>query len=188
MNSIEWSPDGWLCGAAKLNSPNHDARPTGTRVSVLVVHGISLPAGEFGGDAVLQLFCNELDCSLPQFRELEGVRVSAHFLICRDGGLTQFVSCDQRAWHAGRSRWRGKDRCNDVSVGIELEGSDLVPYSRAQYSTLAALVGSLASRYPIADIIGHSDVAPGRKTDPGASFDWAHFRSLREPPPQSASD
>jgi AmpD protein len=168
--------------ARQVYSPNQDERPAGTRVSLLVIHGISLPPGRFGSDAVERLFTNTLDCdSHPGFHALRGLRVSAHFLIRRTGELVQFVACDRRAWHAGASRWAGRERCNDFSIGVELEGADSVPYTAAQYARLARLTRILRTRYPISDIAGHCDIAPGRKTDPGPSFDWQRYRSLIGP-------
>jgi N-acetyl-anhydromuramoyl-L-alanine amidase len=171
---------GWLAGARRLPSPNFDARPPGSPVELLVIHNISLPPHQFGGQAVIDLFLDRLDLAAHPFFAtwLTGVRVSAHLYIRRDGELIQFVSCDQRAWHAGASEWRGRPRCNDVSIGIELEGSDLIPYRDAQYQALAAVARALRAAYPIADMVGHSDIAPGRKTDPGPFFDWTRFRAL----------
>jgi len=163
--------------AIQVPSPNCDARPQRTRITLIVVHGISLPPGEFGGDGILALFTNRLDTAAhPAYAAIATLRVSAHFLIRRDGALIQFVPCGRRAWHAGVSRWRGRERCNDFSIGIELEGTDLLPYTARQYARLAMLLAALAERYPIADIVGHSDIAPGRKTDPGPAFDWARLR------------
>jgi AmpD protein len=144
------------------------------------VHGISLPPGVFGGDDVARLFTNTLDpASHDSYASLAGLRVSSHFFIRRDGELVQFVGCNDRAWHAGVSSWRGRERCNDFSVGIELEGADRVPYEDAQYPRLAVLLRALKRRYPgIADAVGHSDVAPGRKTDPGPAFDWDRLARL----------
>lgn len=157
----------------QVPSPNCDARPPGTDLSLLVVHGISLPPGRFGGDAIGRLFTNRLNpASHPYFASIAGLRVSAHFLIRRTGVLLQFVPCTARAWHAGESTWRGRSACNDFSIGIELEGTDDRPYTGAQYRTLSRLVQALATRYAIRDVAGHSDVAPGRKTDPGMHFDW----------------
>lgn len=173
---------GIVRAAAQIPSPNFDARPDGTRVSLIVVHGISLPPGEFGGPWIVELFTNRLNPRAhPYFAQLENAKVSAHFLIRREGSLAQFVACEQRAWHAGSSRWRGRDRCNDFSVGIELEGTDELPYTDGQYVTLAALTRALRRRYPIRDIAGHCDIAPGRKTDPGPHFDWKRFRQAIAP-------
>lgn len=147
-------------------------------VDLIVVHAISLPPGEFGGDAIERLFANTLDPGLhPYYREIDGLRVSAHFLIRRDGALVQFVSCDRRAWHAGASRWRERERCNDFSIGIELEGCDALPFEAAQYECLATLIAAIERRHPIADIVGHADISPGRKTDPGPQFDWHQLRA-----------
>jgi len=156
-----------------VRSPNQDARPRGTEISLLVVHCISLPPGEFGGDAIERLFTNRLDSAAhPYFRTIAGLRVSAHFLIRRAGELVQFVPLERRAWHAGVSSWRGRARCNDFSVGVELEGTEDAVFTAAQYRRLARLVGHLRTQLPLRDIAAHSDVAPGRKTDPGAHFDW----------------
>lgn len=156
-----------------VESPNHDERPPGSEISLVVLHSISLPPGEYGGDAIERLFTNCLD---PQahayFREICGLKVSAHFLVRRDGSVVQFVPVERRAWHAGASSWRGRSRCNDFSVGIELEGAEDTPFEAVQYGALVSLVRQLRASLPIRDIAAHSDVAPGRKTDPGAHFDW----------------
>jgi AmpD protein len=155
------------------DSPNHDERPAGVEISLVVLHSISLPPGEYGGEHIERLFANCLDpAAHPYFREVHALRVSAHFLVRRDGELVQFVPLERRAWHAGASSWRGRDRCNDFSVGIELEGSDDAPFEDAQYAALAALIADLGKRLPLRDIAAHSEIAPGRKTDPGAGFDW----------------
>lgn len=173
------SAAGWLTGARVVPSPNHDDRPDGERVRLLVIHAISLPPGDFGGDGVEQLFTNRLDPEAhPYYREIHALRVSAHFLIRRDGGLVQFVSTTCRAWHAGVSSWRDKSRCNDFSIGIELEGSDDQPFMPIQYIRLARLIRILRRAYGIEDVVGHSDIAPGRKTDPGPHFDWSRLRQL----------
>jgi AmpD protein len=165
--------DGRASASRRVHSPNRDERPPGTAITLLVVHGISLPPGEFGGDAIERLFANRLDPDAhPYFATIAQLRVSAHFLVRRDGRLLQFVPCAQRAWHAGASAWRGRERCNDFSIGIELEGTDALPYTRGQYRMLGRIIRALARRYPIEDVVGHSDVAPGRKTDPGPAFDW----------------
>lgn len=167
--------------ARQAVTPNHDDRPVGARISLLVIHAISLPPGQFGGGEVEALFGNALDCSEhPYFEQLRGLRVSVHFFIRRDGELIQFVSCDRRAWHAGQSRWKGQDRCNDFSIGVELEGTDEQPFAGAQYLVLVRLVRALRARYPIEDLVGHADIAPGRKTDPGPFFDWEYFLGLLE--------
>ena len=156
-----------------VESPNHDERPPGTEVTLVVLHSISLPPGEYGGDAIERLFTNCLDPQAhPYFREICALKVSAHFLVRRDGSLVQFVPVERRAWHAGASAWRGRERCNDFSVGIELEGSEEEGFEQAQYVSLVALLKNLRQTLPLRDIAGHSDVAPGRKTDPGAHFDW----------------
>ena len=162
-----------------MPSPNRDARPADAAVVLIVVHGISLPPGRFEGDAIERFFGNRLDAAEhPYFASIANLRVSSHFLIRRDGALTQFVSCDERAWHAGESTWRGRSRCNDFSIGIELEGSDEIPYAGAQYAMLARLVRALRGRYGIEEVVGHSDIAPGRKTDPGPAFDWPRLARL----------
>lgn len=168
--------DGWVTGARQVLSPNCDGRPPQVPVTLAVLHSISLPRGEYGGDAIERLFTNRLDpAAHPSFAALAGLRVSAHFLIRRDGGLVQFVPLQKRAWHAGASRWRGRERCNDFSVGIELEGVDDGAFAPAQLRRLPALVAALAVRLPLRAIAAHSDVAPGRKTDPGSGFDWARL-------------
>jgi AmpD protein len=170
--------DGWSAGAQRLPSPNFDARPEGGVVDLLVVHNISLPPGRFGGPYIADLFRNCLDYAAdPYFEQLRSLRVSAHFLIRRDGSVIQFVSADARAWHAGVSSFGGRERCNDFSIGIELEGSDFVPFEPVQYETLAALTAALERRYGFADVAGHEHIAPGRKTDPGPFFDWAAYRA-----------
>lgn len=165
---------GWWRHARRVRSPNFGARPAGVDISLVVVHSISLPPGEFGGDAIERLFTNRLDpCAHAGFAALEGLRVSAHFLIRRTGCVTQFVSCDDRAWHAGTSMWRGRNDCNDWSIGIELEGLEGGTFEHVQYVNLRRLVLSLTARYPLSEIVGHEHVAPGRKADPGARFDWS---------------
>lgn len=167
---------GWLEGARHLPSPNFDARPPGVRIELLVIHHISLPAGRFSGDSIERLFSNTLDPRAhASFAPLAGLRVSTHFLIRRRGELLQFVDCDERAWHAGESSFRGRVRCNDFSIGVELEGTGEREYTHAQYRRLARLTGLLRERYPLRWTAGHSDIAPGRKHDPGPSFDWARF-------------
>lgn len=175
---------GYARGARQIPSPNHDARPDGGAVSLAIVHGISLPPGQFGTDDVARLFTNTLEPSAdPFYAGIAHLRVSAHFFIRRDGSLVQFVSCQDRAWHAGVSSWRGRERCNDYSIGIELEGTDALPYEGVQYRRLAGLLRGLRARYPLRDVVGHSDVAPGRKTDPGPVFDWGYLASLVGAPP-----
>lgn len=176
--ALEIDENGIAAGARFIPSPNCDDRPRGEAIRLIVVHNISLPPGEFGGDDIARLFCNTLDCGAHPFYEgLRDLRVSAHFLVRRGGELLQFVPCTRRAWHAGLSAWRGRGRCNDFSVGVELEGVDAVQYADAQYATLEALAAALAHAYPIEDVVGHADIAPGRKTDPGQAFDWPRFRA-----------
>ena len=171
--------DGFLRGARYFASPHCDERPQDAAVELLVIHNISLPPGQFGGSEIVDLFCNRLDCDAhPYFATIRELKVSSHFLIRRDGEFIQFVSCDKRAWHAGASSWRGREGCNDFSIGIELEGTDDVPFEDAQYKWLAELTRALKAKYPIVDIVGHSEIAPGRKTDPGPCFDWARYRSM----------
>lgn len=171
--------EGILAGATQIASPNADERPEDAVVTLLVVHGISLPPGEYGGDAIARLFANTLDFSAhPYYETLRELKVSSHFLIRRDGELLQFVPCARRAWHAGASVWRGRERCNDFSVGVELEGTDDQAYAGAQYLKLGALFLALRNRYPIVDVAGHADIAPPRKTDPGPAFDWGRFREI----------
>ena len=168
--------DGRLAPCRYVESPNHDERPAGTAVTLLVLHSISLPPGEYGGDAIERFFTNRLDpAAHPYFAGIAALRVCAHFLVRRSGELVQFVPTGRRAWHAGASTWRGRTRCNDFSVGVELEGLDDAPFAEAQYAPLARLTRALQRRLPIRDVAGHSDVAPGRKSDPGAGFDWARF-------------
>jgi AmpD protein len=172
MSRARWRR-GWLDGARRICSPNCNERPAGTRIGLALLHSISLPPGVFGGDAIERLFTNTLDWrEHPYFAQIEGIEVSAHFVIRRDGELLQFVSCDERAWHAGASSWRGRDSCNDYSIGIELEGLEGDRFEAAQYDALVALLRALARRYPIDQVAGHEHVAPGRKHDPGAGFDW----------------
>lgn len=175
---------GWYAPARALPSPNFGPRPAGAAVELIVVHSISLPPGDYRGAAVQALFTNTLDWDAhPYFQQIRGLQVSAHFYVRRDGAAWQFVSCDERAWHAGASNWRGRDNCNDHSVGIELEGLEGDRFEPAQYATLARLCRALAARYPITAIAGHEHVAPGRKQDPGPGFDWRGLkRRLRWPP------
>lgn len=173
---------GLVAPARHCLSPNQDARPTDTRLELIVIHGISLPPGAFGGEHIHALFCNQLQADAhPYFATISALRVSAHVLVQRDGAITQFVPFHQRAWHAGVSSFRGREQCNDFSVGIELEGTDDSPYTDDQYRAAAALVDALTAAYPSLGtnpVVGHCDIAPGRKTDPGASFDWHYLRSL----------
>lgn len=169
--------NGWCAGARHLPSPNFDQRPAGSAIELLVIHNISLPPGQFGGPYIASLFANTLDHDAhPYFDQLRPLRVSSHFLILRTGELMQFVSADARAWHAGVSLFDGRERCNDFSIGIELEGSDFVPFEPAQYRCLAALTQALLRRYPLVSVVGHEHIAPGRKTDPGPCFDWLAYR------------
>lgn len=174
--------NGWLAGVRRVPSPNRDERPPGAGPDLVVVHAISLPPGEFGGAWIDRLFTNRLDPQAhPYFAEIADLRVSAHALIGRDGTLTQYVPFHQRAWHAGRSCWEGREECNDFSIGIELEGTDEQAFEPLQYERLAALVSALADTYPGIDrrrLAGHCDVAPGRKTDPGPYFDWDRLHEL----------
>jgi N-acetyl-anhydromuramoyl-L-alanine amidase len=167
---------GLMRGARQVSSPNFDARPEGAPIDLIVVHGISLPPGEFGGPWIDGLFTNSLPPDVhPYFAEIAGLRVSSHVVIARDGAVSQYVSFNDRAWHAGRSSFEGRIECNDYSVGIELEGEDTVPYEPAQYEALGEVVAALRAAYPLlarGRITGHSDVAPARKTDPGPAFDW----------------
>jgi AmpD protein len=170
--------DGLHRDARQAPSPNCDSRPDGVRATLLVVHSISLPPGEFGGDAIERLFTNQLDpAAHPAFAELRSVRVSAHFLVRRDGELVQFVPIHLRAWHAGASRWRARARCNDFSVGVELEGTPERAFADAQYEPLARLARELRAALPLREIAAHSDVAPDRKIDPGRHFDWPRLFS-----------
>jgi AmpD protein len=169
---VTWH-EGWWSGAEAIASPNFGQRPAGATVSLVVLHSISLPPGQYGGDAVERLFTNTLDPQAhPAFADLRGLQVSAHFFLRRDGVLLQFVSCDQRAWHAGASSWRGRDNCNDYSIGIELEGLEGDHFEPVQYERLAKLLRVLQTRYGRFDVAGHEHVAPGRKCDPGPGFDW----------------
>jgi AmpD protein len=173
---------GLLAGARQVLSPHFDERPAGMAPELFVVHGISLPPGEFGGPWIDRLFTGTLPAEAhPYFREIAAQRVSAHALIRRDGAIVQYVPFGERAWHAGKSEYRGRSSCNDFSIGVELEGTDETAYSDAQYVTLAVLAAALLQAYPSLStqaIVGHSDIAPGRKSDPGAAFDWPRFRAL----------
>jgi AmpD protein len=178
-SALSITAEGLVTGVCYIASPNCDERPAGCAIELLVVHAISLPPGEFGGPGVLELFTNRLrPAAHPYYARIADLRVSAHFLIRRDGRLVQFVPCRLRAWHAGVSRWGERERCNDFSIGVELEGCDAVPFEAAQYRKLTALIRALRKRYPIRDIVGHADIAPGRKTDPGPHFDWARYRAV----------
>lgn len=175
---MAWAIDdaGWCDGIARSDCSNFDARPDGTEISLLVIHNISLPPQVYGGHFVEDLFANRLDCDAhPYFDQLRGLKVSAHFFIRRDGRVVQFVPTTERAWHAGLSNFKGRERCNDFSIGIELEGSDVDDFCDVQYTTLAVLAAAIADRHPISDVTGHENIAPGRKTDPGPHFDWVRF-------------
>jgi N-acetyl-anhydromuramoyl-L-alanine amidase len=178
--SSGWRTGGWFGPARAVASPNCNARPSGVQVELALIHSISLPPGRYDGEAIERLFQNRLDevaDAHPYFARLRGVRVSSHFLVRRDGTLVQFVGCDDRAWHAGESQWRGRPACNDYSVGIELEGLEGLCFEPSQYDALLVLLRALAAHYPIAGIAGHEHVAPGRKRDPGPGFDWRRVRA-----------
>ena len=173
---MKLNSQGWFSGVRRIESPNFDTRPPHVAISLLIIHSISLPPGEFGGSAVKQLFTNTLNPEEHSYYEqLRGVKVSSHFFIRRNGEVIQFVSCLNRAWHAGMSLWQGRARCNDFSIGIELEGTDFVTYEDAQYRSLAYLTRRLQRNYLFSGIVGHADVAPDRKTDPGPHFDWSRY-------------
>jgi len=175
----QWGADGWFAGARASTSPNCNPRPVGAQPELALIHSISLPPGRYGGDAIERLFTNRLDCDAhPYYLSLREMRVSSHFLIRRDGELLQFVGCDERAWHAGPSLWRGRSGCNDFSIGIELEGLEGLLFETAQYSALARLLVALATRYPVSAVAGHEHVSVGRKHDPGAGFDWGRLAQL----------
>jgi AmpD protein len=173
---------GLMRGARQIASPNHDSRPAGVQADLIVVHGISLPPGEYGGPWIDRLFTNTLPADVhPYFAEIGPLRVSSHLVVMRDGAVTQYVRFTDRAWHAGKSIFEGRAACNDFSVGVELEGTDTQPYTAAQYDSLAKAVAALCAAYPRlspARLVGHSDIAPGRKTDPGPAFDWPRARRL----------
>lgn len=176
MNSIKINRQGIASAANFIKSPNQDARPEGCQITLMVIHNISLPSGQYGGNGVIELFTNTLDASAhPYYAEIHQLKVSSHFFIRRNGELIQFVPCSQRAWHAGVSNWQGRERCNDFSVGIELEGSDVDAFETVQYDVLNRLLTALKKAYPITDVVGHSDIAPGRKTDPGPCFNWSRI-------------
>jgi AmpD protein len=179
--TLRVSPDGWVTGVDRVASPNVDARPVGAEISLVIIHNISLPPGCYGEGNVERLFTNQCLGPAPGLLgRLADVRVSAHFFIARSGRCTQFVSCRERAWHAGASTFRGRTRCNDFSIGIELEGSDFEPFVEIQYETLNAVLAALLSAYPVHAIVGHSDVSTDRKTDPGPFFRWDALRVRRE--------
>jgi AmpD protein len=170
---------GWCSLVRRCHSPNFGPRPQQACIDLLVVHSISLPPGEYGGPQIEQLFANTLDFDAhPYFQQIRGLQVSAHFLVRRTGEILQFVSCDDRAWHAGQSCWRGRSQCNDDSIGIELEGLEGTPFAPGQYAALAQLARAIAARYPITHIAGHEHIAPGRKQDPGPCFDWRTLQQL----------
>lgn len=172
-----WTHDGWWGAARAVPSPNFGERPADARIDLVVVHSISLPPGHHGGTHIESLFTNRLDWDAhPYFEQIRGIEVSAHFVILRNGELLQFVSCDRRAWHAGRSSFEGRDNCNDYSIGVELEGLEGHAFAPVQYHRLCDLLKALRERYPIQHVRGHEHVAPGRKQDPGAAFDWAAVR------------
>lgn len=181
-NLVIGKHDGWLRAARRVVSPNADCRPEGVDAELIVVHAISLPPGEFGGSAIDELFCNRLDAQAhPYYCEIANLEVSAHALIRRDGSVTQYVPFHLRAWHAGQSSFRGRDACNDFSVGIELEGCEMQPYEDAQYESLARLIVALRRAYPklsAAPVVGHEHIAPGRKTDPGPTFIWQQLTDM----------
>jgi AmpD protein len=178
MQKIQIHSNG-ICSQAKfIASPNIDARPSQEDISLIVIHNISLPPNQYGGNAVVELFTNQLNPNEhTYYAEIAHLKVSSHFFIRRDGELIQFASCNDRAWHAGASNWQGRERCNDFSIGIELEGSDFEAFESIQYETLESLIASIKARYPIQAITGHSDIAPGRKTDPGPYFDWLRIKT-----------
>ena len=181
MQAMRLTDGGFVEGARFIASPHCDDRPPGTKIDLLVIHAISLPPGEFGGPGVIDFFSGRFDSAAhPYYAAIAGLKVSAHFLIRRDGEVIQFVACGARAWHAGKSTWRGRQGCNDYSIGIEVEGTDNVPFEDIQYDVLAGLTRALKTEYPIAEIVGHSDIAPDRKTDPGPNFDWQRYRALLE--------
>jgi N-acetyl-anhydromuramoyl-L-alanine amidase len=178
MHNIHIDDQGVATEARLIDSPNCDDRPAGMSIGLIVIHNISLPPCQFGGDGVIELFTNRLDpAEHPYYREIYQRRVSSHFFIRRDGKLIQFVPCSKRAWHAGVSQWQGRENCNDFSIGIELEGSDDTPFESVQYDVLNDLMAALRQTYPITGVAGHSDIAPGRKTDPGPFFDWGKIQA-----------
>ena len=178
MHNLKMSQDGICSGAKFIASPNVDARPSIEDISLIVIHNISLPPNQYGGNGVIELFTNQLNANEhPYYIEIAYLKVSSHFFIRRDGELVQFASCNDRAWHAGASIWNGRERCNDFSIGIELEGSDFDAFEPIQYQRLLSLIASIKERYPIEAITGHSNIAPGRKTDPGPYFDWSRIKT-----------
>jgi AmpD protein len=178
MKNIQINLNGTCSEAKFIASPNIDARPNAEDISLIVIHNISLPPNQYGGNGVIELFTNQLNPDEhPYYAEIAHLKVSSHFFIRRDGELIQFASCNDRAWHAGASNWQGRERCNDFSIGIELEGSDFEAFEPMQYETLETLIASIKARYPIEAITGHSDIAPGRKTDPGPYFNWSRIKT-----------
>lgn len=178
MQNLQINQNGLCAEATFIASPNVDTRPPSEEISLIVIHNISLPPNQYGGDGVIALFTNQLNPNEhPYYAEIAHLKVSSHFFIRRNGQLLQFASCKDRAWHAGVSTWEGRERCNDFSIGIELEGSDFEAFEPQQYETLKALIISIKNRYPIKGIAGHSEIAPGRKTDPGPYFDWSCIKT-----------
>ena len=179
MSNYSLDRSGWAKPVIRIHSPNRDERPAGCAIELVVIHGISLPPGHFSGRSVERLFTNSLDYEEhAYFDTLRALKVSAHFFIPRSGAVVQFVPCSLRAWHAGASSWRGRTRCNDFSIGIEFEGADDVEYEDIQYEQCNALLHALTRAYPLKAAVGHCDIASGRKTDPGPSFDWARITAL----------
>ncbi len=180
---MQLNPDsGWIEGIAHVPSPNHSSRPEGTEIELIVIHNISLPPQRYDGEWITDLFCNRLDPDAhPYFKEIAHLEVSSHLLIRRDGSAIQYVPFTQAAWHAGQSCFNGRERCNEFSIGIELEGSDFEPFSEKQYEKLIKITNLLISHYPCikkGNITGHSDIAPNRKTDPGPYFDWERYKKV----------
>jgi N-acetyl-anhydromuramoyl-L-alanine amidase len=177
--TLTLDPTGWITTARHCPSPNYGPRPSGVAIDLAIIHSISLPPGVYRGDAIERLFTNTLDWDAhPYYQHLRGMQVSAHFVIRRRGQLIQFVSCDERAWHAGPSSWQGRDNCNDYAIGIELEGLEGDTFTASQYRVLTKLLNTLARRYPLKNVVGHEHVAPGRKQDPGPGFDWGSMKKL----------
>ena len=177
--------DGWYRFARAMASPNFGPRPDGALIDLIVIHSISLPPGDFGNGNVQRLFTNQLDWEAhPYFEGIRGLQVSAHFFIARSGALWQFVGCDDRAWHAGQSTYRGRDNCNDDSIGIEMEGLEGAAFEAAQYETLASVCAALLAAYPISHLAGHEHIAAGRKQDPGLGFEWSQFQKTLGMPSQ----
>jgi len=177
MIKLQIDQNGLASNISFIHSPNQDARPLDADIKLIVIHNISLPPNEYGGNGVIELFTNQLDPDAhPYYAEIHQLKVSSHFFIRRNGDVIQFVPCSQRAWHAGISNWHGHKRCNDFSIGIELEGSDFEAFEPLQYKALNMLISAIKQAYPIQDVAGHSDIAPGRKTDPGPYFDWSQLK------------